>query len=116
MLTENFHKALNLFSFILAREERIPRVHLGDNAAKAPNVDRKPIRQTENDLPGKVSQTKLLLSTSDQHSSYLWGTVKTALYVCVHALLVETRASEIDEFDRGLIGVHEQDVFWFGRQ
>ena len=51
---EHLHDAGKLFDLVLAGEQRIARVQLRDDAAEAPHVNRRRVRQTEDHLGSSV--------------------------------------------------------------
>eukprot|EP00964_Phaeocystis_antarctica_P151459 scaffold119065_cov63-Phaeocystis_antarctica.AAC.1 len=79
----------DLVALVLPAEERLPRVHLDEDAAEAPHVDL-----------GAVA-------AAEQH---LGGAVEARLDVRVDRLAVAARGAEVDELDGGAPRVPQQDV------
>ena len=73
-----------MFGLILAWKERIARVQLSHDTAKAPHIDRRGVRDTQDDL---------------------WRAVETTLDVRVDALILEAGGTIVNNFDTGLVGL-----------
>lgn len=71
----DLHDARELLYFVLPREDGVPSVQLGQDAAKTPHVDGHVIRQAHD---------------------YFGGAVKARLDVGVYALVLETRGAKVD--------------------
>ena len=86
---EQVHDAAHLVRLVGAAEERLPRVHLHEDAAEGPYVDLRGVPESQ---------------------EYLRGAVEPGLDVLVHALRGVAAGAEVDDLDRGALRVAEQDV------
>ena len=78
--------------FVLAWEKGIASIKFGQDASKAPHVNCCRIWNTEYDL---------------------WRSVEPRLDVCVDALIVHAAATVVNNFYARLVGLLEQNIFWF---
>ena len=88
---EHLHDLVDLVHLVLAGEQRLPRVHLHEDAAEAPHVDGEVVRDPEEDLGAAV---------------------EPALNVLIDALAELARGTEVDNLDRTSLGVAEENILW----
>jgi hypothetical protein len=87
---KDLHDAGQLLLFILAREDRISSVKLGQNTTQTPHVNRQSIRHSENDF---------------------WGAVESRLDVSVDFLVLVAARSEINNLDLRACRMGKKDIF-----
>lgn len=87
---EYFHDAGELLDLVLAGEERVAGVELGEDAAERPHVDGRTVGQAEDDLGAAV---------------------EPRLDVRVDALVAVARRAEVYHLDRAAAALLQQYVF-----
>ena len=90
--TQHPHDQVDLFLFVVAREEGSPNVQFGDEAGKAPHIDRRAVLCPEDDLRGAI---------------------EAGLDVEKMGLVGEHAGAEVDQLNAHLRSVFQQDVLRF---
>ena len=109
---EHFDDLVHLVHLIGARKERLPRVHLDEDAAQGPHVNGQVVRNAQEDLwrPVEPRLDVLVDLKRKKKRCNEFSKKKKGSHGVDYPLAELARAAEIDDLDGGSLWIAEEDV------